>query len=158
MNFFAFIPARCNASAVLVLGVCLSVCLSVTSWYCIETTIQIELILTHRLYSTDPIHGQIRGNWGISKNKSTSLSNFVRNIVPVLGKKYTTSRSVVNNRPTIVARLSHSASSSGVPRDGRDAVRRVVLSASADICYDTDFVLLIFYLLSFGRAYGGARS
>jgi len=48
-----FTARRCASAIFAVVG-CLSICLSATSWYCIETTGQIELVLAWRLLSTYP--------------------------------------------------------------------------------------------------------
>ena len=70
--------ARRYASAVFAVAVYLLVWPSVTSRYCIETTGRIELVFGikasfHLSYTVLP------GNSGISKNKGTSLWNFVSN-------------------------------------------------------------------------------
>ena len=41
---YSFLPARRYASAVLAMGLCLSVCLSVTSGYSIETSAWMKLV------------------------------------------------------------------------------------------------------------------
>jgi len=72
--------ARCYASAVLAMALCLSVCLSVTSRCSIETAERIELVFGtqasfHPSYTVLNIFNI--GNSVISKNKNTSLWNFV---------------------------------------------------------------------------------
>jgi len=59
----------------LLLSLCLSVCLSVTNWYCIETTERIELVLARRRSSAYPTlcYKEIR----VSPKLGTSLWNFV---------------------------------------------------------------------------------
>jgi len=67
------ISARCYVARYM-LSLCMSVCLSVTVWYCMETTGQIELgfrvdASCHLSYTV------LKGNAGISKNKGTSFWN-----------------------------------------------------------------------------------
>jgi len=70
--------ARCYASAVLAMALCPSV--SVTSRCSIETAERIELVLACELPSTfHPSYTVLKGNSVISKNKGTSLWNFVLN-------------------------------------------------------------------------------
>ena len=69
--------ARCYASAVIAMGLCLSVRLSVRSQCSIETAERIELVLACELPSTRPT--VLKGNLVISKNKGTSSWNFVLN-------------------------------------------------------------------------------
>jgi len=70
--------ARCYASAVLAMALCPSV--SVTSRCSIETAERIELVLACELPSTfHPSYTVLKGNLVISKNKGTSLWNFVLN-------------------------------------------------------------------------------
>jgi len=55
-HWASILTARCYASAVLAMGLCpsVSVCLSVTSRYSIETAERIELVLACELHSTRP--------------------------------------------------------------------------------------------------------
>ena len=81
--------ARRYASAVYAVIVCLSVCpsaclsvllsVSVASLYCIETIGRIERDFFGMEASFHLSHTVLYGNSGISKNKDTSLWNFVRN-------------------------------------------------------------------------------
>jgi len=66
------------ASAVLTMALCVSVRLSATSRYCIETAEQIELILGIEA-TVSLSYIVLEGNSAISKHKGTSLSNFVPN-------------------------------------------------------------------------------
>jgi len=61
------------------MGLCLSVRLSVTSRCSIETVGRIELVLACELPSTRPTVYTVLRNSVISKNKGTSLWNFVLN-------------------------------------------------------------------------------
>jgi len=70
--------ARCYASAVVAIGLCLSVRLSVTSRCSIETTERIELFFGMQA-SFHPSYTVLKGNSVISKNNGTFLWNFVVN-------------------------------------------------------------------------------
>ena len=70
--------ARCHVSAVLAMGLCLTVCLSVTSRCFIETVKRIELGIG-MWASFHPSYTVLKENSDISKNKGTSLWNFVLN-------------------------------------------------------------------------------
>ena len=79
------ISARCYVARYM-LSLCMSVCLSVTVWYCMETTGQIELgfrvdASCHLSYTV------LKGNAGISKNKCTSFWNFVPNSRKILPRQ-----------------------------------------------------------------------
>ena len=69
---------RCYASAVLAMGLSVSVCLSVTSRCSIKTAEWIELVLG-MWASFHPFYAVLKGNSVISKNKDTFLWNFVLN-------------------------------------------------------------------------------
>ena len=79
-SFFPLFTARCYASAVLAMGLCPSVCvcLSVTSRCSIKTAERIELVFG-TWASFHPSYTVLKGNSVISKNKATSLWNFVLN-------------------------------------------------------------------------------
>jgi len=66
-----FLPARRCATAVLAIAMCLSVCLSVTHRYCIETAQRNELVFgtVAALYLSYIV---LAGNSGTSTNKGTS--------------------------------------------------------------------------------------
>jgi len=70
--------ARCYASAVLAMGLCVRVrrCPSVTSRCSIETAERIELVFAWFFH---PSYTVLKGNSVVSKNKGTSLWNFVLN-------------------------------------------------------------------------------
>ena len=73
---FSVFTARCFAPAVLAMGLCPSV--SVTSRCSIETAERIELVFGMWV-SFHPFYTVLKGNSIISKNKGTSLWNFVLN-------------------------------------------------------------------------------
>ena len=68
--------ARCYASAVLATGLCLCLSVSVTSRCFTETAKRIELVFG-MWSSFHPSYTVLKGNSVISKNKGTSLWNFV---------------------------------------------------------------------------------
>ena len=68
--------ARCYASAVLAMALCLSVRLSVTSRCSTTMAERIELVFG-MCASFHPSYTVLKGNSVISKNKGTSLWNFV---------------------------------------------------------------------------------
>ena len=68
--------ARCYASAVLAMGLCPCLSMSVTSRCSIETAERIELFLACELPASYTV---LKRNSVISKNKGTSLWNFVLN-------------------------------------------------------------------------------
>jgi len=70
------VTTRCYASAVLAMGLCLSARLSVTSRCPIETAERIELVFG-MWTSFNLSYTVLKGNTVISKNKGTSLWNFV---------------------------------------------------------------------------------
>jgi len=77
-QFTCFYRVMLYASAVLAMGLCLSLCLSVTSRCSIETGERIELVFGMWAFF-QPSYTMLKGNSIISKNEGTSLWNFVLN-------------------------------------------------------------------------------